>query len=128
LRVAASFDRSPPLERVCALSDEHPVLEIIEVRDAERVRVRVRGELDMATAPSLDGVLRTLLGCHERVLLDLDELAFIDMSGLRVVLAAAEEASRDGGALTVTRGSSQVRRLIALVALDGQLPHEESSR
>lgn len=104
------------------------MLEIIEVRDAERVRVRVRGELDMATAPSLDGVLRTLLGCHERVLLDLDELAFIDMSGLRVVLAAAEEASRDGGALTVTRGSSQVRRLIALVALDGQLPHEESSR
>jgi anti-sigma B factor antagonist len=110
------------------LSDEQPVLEITEVRDTGRVRVRLRGELDLASAPALDDALRRLRERREPILLDLDELGFIDMSGLRVVLAAAEEASADRGAFSVTRGSSQVRRLISLVRLDGQPPFEQSSR
>lgn len=128
LRVAASFDRSPPLERACALSDIHSGLEIIEVLDAGRIRVCVRGELDLASGPRLSEALRRLHERRESVLLDLDELSFIDMSGLRVVLAAAEQASRDGGGFTVTRGSSQVRRLVALVQPDGHLPVDGGSR
>jgi len=92
------------------------------VRDAGRVRLRLRGELDLAGAPTLSGRLRRLRDCDEPVLLDLDELAFIDMSGLRVLMAAAEEASRDGWSFAVTRGSAQVRRLIGLVPLRTQLP------
>jgi anti-anti-sigma factor len=95
------------------------VLEIIEVR--EPGRVRVRGELDMSGAPALDEVLHRLRERGELILLDLDELEFIDMSGLRVVLAAAEQRSGEGGAFAVTRGSQQVRRLLGLVGLDGQL-------
>lgn len=129
LRVAASFDRSPPHERACALSDIHPGLEIIEVLDAGRIRVCLRGELDLASAPGLGEALRRLRERRESVLLDLDELSFIDMSGLRVVLAAADQASRDdGGGFAVTRGSPQVRRLFALVRLDGRLPLDGSSR
>jgi anti-anti-sigma factor len=75
------------------LSDEHSVLEVIEVREAGRVRVRLRGELDLAGAPRLGQTLRGLRERRESVLLDFDELAFIDMSGLRIVLAAAEEAN-----------------------------------
>jgi anti-sigma B factor antagonist len=103
------------------------LLEVIEVRDAGRVRVRLRGELDLAGAPRLTECLRRLSERREQVLLDLDELTFIDMSGLRTLLAAAEDASRDGWALTVTRGSAPVRRLITLVRLDGQLPVDGSS-
>jgi anti-anti-sigma factor len=111
------------------LSDEHSVLEIDELRDVGgRVRVRLRGELDLAGAATLGAALRRLREREQAVLLDLDELEFIDMSGLRVVLAAAEEASRDGGGFAVTRGSPQVRRLITLVRLDGQLPLDGSSR
>ena len=61
-------------------------------------------------------------------MLDLDELAFIDMSGLRVALAAAEEASHDGRSFAVTNGSPAVRRLIELVELDGRLPLDGSTR
>ena len=104
------------------MSDIHFGLEITEVRDAGRIRVCVRGELDLASGPRLSEALRRLHERGDRVLLDLDELSFIDMSGLRVVLAAAERASRDGEEFAVTRGSSQVRRLIALVQLDGHLP------
>jgi anti-anti-sigma factor len=110
------------------LSDEHSLLEIIEVRDAGRVRVRLRGELDLAGAPTVSDRLRRLRERGEPVLLDLDELTFIDMSGLRVLLAAAEEASRDGWSLAVTRGSTQVRRLIGLVPLEGQLPLDGYTR
>jgi anti-sigma B factor antagonist len=109
------------------LSSERPLLEVLELRDAGRVRVRLRGELDLAGAPTVSDHLRTLRERGETVLLDLDELTFIDMGGLRAVLAAAEAASRDGGAFSVTRGSSSVRRLIELVRLDGRLPLDGSS-
>lgn len=103
------------------------MLEIIEVPDAGRTRVRLRGDLDLATAPTLNEALCRLRERHELVLLDLDELAFIDMRGLRVVLAAAEQASGEPGAFSVTRGSPQVRRLIGLVQIDGQLPRDGRS-
>jgi anti-anti-sigma factor len=108
------------------LSRQQP-LEVIEVREGDRVRVRLRGELDLAGVPKLTECLQRLSERREYVLLDLDELAFIDMSGLRVVLTAAESAARDGWAFTVTRGSAPVRRLMALVRLDGQLPVDGSS-
>jgi anti-anti-sigma factor len=103
------------------LSDEQSGLDIIEVRDAGRVRVQLRGELDLATAPILSHRLSKLRDRSESVLLDLDELTFIDMSGLRVLVAASDDASRDGWSFAVTRGSAQVRRLIGLVRLERPL-------
>jgi anti-anti-sigma factor len=127
-RVAASPDRvTPQLERVCELSSEQSLLDVIAVNEDGRVRVRLRGELDLAGAPTLTERLRSLRERRETVLLDLDELEFIDMSGLRVVLVAAEDAASDGWALTVTRGSPAVRRLLALVNVDGQLPLDGSA-
>ncbi len=110
------------------MSDEQPLLEIIEVRSTGRVRLRLRGELDLAGVPALSETLRRLRDRDEPVLLDLDELSFIDMSGLRVVLEAAREAANDGGAFSITPGSPPVRRLIGLLPLDGQLPLDGSSR
>jgi anti-anti-sigma factor len=59
------------------------------------------------------------------VLLDLNDLAFIDASGARLVVEAAEDARRDGWSLTITRGSRPVRRLFELLHLDGTLPYED---
>jgi len=126
-RVAASSDRVIPTERACALSGGHPLLEVVEVRDAGRVRVRLRGDLDVASAPTVTAALQRLREQGEHVLLDLDAVGFIDMSGLRVVIAAARDGSRDGWSFRITRGSPQVRRLISLVELDGQLPVDGSS-
>ena len=81
----------------------------------------------MASAPTVTAALQRLREQGEHVLLDLDAVGFIDMSGLRVVIAAAQEASRDGWSFRMTRGSPQVRRLISLVELDGQLPVDGSS-
>jgi anti-anti-sigma factor len=89
--------------------------------------VRLVGELDMAGVPIVSEHLRRHRERGDMVLLDLDELEFMDMSGLRMVLSAAEDASRDGWGLAVTRGSPQVRRLIALVNRDGRSPFDGSS-
>lgn len=97
------------------------------MREDGRVRVRLRGELDLDGAPTVAERLRSLRELRTAVLLDLDELEFIDMGGLRVLLSAAEDASADGSPFTVTRGSPAVRRLLALVQIDGPLPMDGSS-
>ena len=88
--------------------------------------MRLRGELDLASAPTVTATLHRLREHDEDVLLDLDEVAFIDMSGLRVVLAAMQDASQDGWEFLITPGSPQVRRLVTLVGLDGRLPLDGS--
>jgi anti-anti-sigma factor len=101
--------------------------EVIELHDGARVRVRLRGELDLATADLVADRLRRLRERHAAVLLDLDELAFIDARGLHVVLTAAADARNAGWAFTVTRGSRPVRRLVELLDLDGHLPFDGDS-
>ena len=83
---------------------------------------------DLASAPTVSEGPRRLQDCGEAVLLGLDGLAFIGMSGLRMVLVAAEESSRDGGLFAVTAGSVPVRRLVSLVGLDIRLPLDGCSR
>jgi anti-anti-sigma factor len=97
------------------------------VAEPGRTRVCLSGQFDLSGVPFVSDRLRRLGERGEAVLLDLDALEFIDMSGLRVVLAAADEASRDGWEFAVTRGSPVVRRLAALLWPDGRLPCQESS-
>ena len=64
----------------------------IDARDA-RVRVALRGELDVATAPKVEEALEVVAGYEpEEVVLDLGELRFIDSAGTRALLSAAERA------------------------------------
>ncbi|HKO90786.1 MAG TPA: STAS domain-containing protein [Polyangiaceae bacterium] len=124
MRVAASSDRVTRDEMSIALSAEPLSLELTELREAARVRLRVLGELDLATADVLANRLRALRERRGAVVLDLDDLAFIDASGLRVILSAARDARNDGWEFTVTPGSTRVRRLFVLLDLDKHLPLE----
>lgn len=58
------------------------------------------------------------------MLLDLDELSFIDAKGARLVVEAAESARRDGWSFAITPGSSPVRRLFALLEIADELPYD----
>jgi anti-anti-sigma factor len=102
-------------------------LEVLVSRDGTRTRVRLRGELDIATADAVAKRLAVLRERHESVLLDLDELTFIDASGIGLVLDTAEDARRDGWAFAVTRGSWPVRRVVELLELDKHLPYDRES-
>jgi anti-sigma B factor antagonist len=99
-------------------------LEVVESREDLRTRVRLRGELDIATAAVVAKRLGVLRQQHESVLLDLDGLTFIDVSGVRLVLAAAEDSRRDRWAFAVRRGSRPVRRVFQALELDDHLPYD----
>ena len=86
--------------------------------------MRLRGELDIATVGAVANRLAALRERRETVLLDLDEQTFIDASGIRLVVDAAEDSRRDGWAFAVTHGSWPVRRVLELLELDKHLPYD----
>jgi anti-anti-sigma factor len=85
-------------------------------------RVTVEGELDLASAPTLELELDRLEWRPPRLLLvDLRGLTFMDVAGIRVLLAAHERAERRGHELAIVRGAPIVERLIQLLGLDSVL-------
>jgi anti-sigma B factor antagonist len=92
-------------------------------RDGKAV-LRLHGDLDLASADSVAARLEALAAAGEPVLLDLDSLAFMDSSGLRVVLQAAETSRTSEWRFTLTPGSEQVRNLFASAGVTDRLPIE----
>jgi anti-sigma B factor antagonist len=80
------------------------------------------GELDMSWSPALDATIDRL--CTEEteaIVLDLSGLTFMDSTGLRAVLLAAERCERHRCELTVIPGPPQVQRLFEVTGLSGRL-------
>lgn len=89
--------------------------------DDEAVRVALRGELDIATAPEVEAVVDVLERHQPRVVvLDLADLHFIDSSGTRALLTAAERA-RERWALRVESPSPPVVRVLELLGVKEKL-------
>ena len=120
-RRAASM---PPPSAMDQLPDAFRIDE--DHRDDGTVVVRLRGEFDLASADAVQQRLDALQAGGQPVLLDLDTLAFMDSSGLRVVLQAVEAARERGWAFTLTPGSPQVRDLFASAGITGRLPIAEA--
>src|SRR4051794_7715595 len=72
----------------------------------------LHGELDLAYADGLSARLAELRERGEPVILDLDQLAFLDSSGLRVLLKATQDSEGGAWRFQVTRGSEAVLRLL----------------
>ena len=84
--------------------------------------VVLSGELDIATVPIAEQELRQAQDEARHVLLDVNNLTFIDASGLRMMLEADMRARRDGGRLVVAlEGAGCVRRLLELTDADHSL-------
>jgi len=88
-----------------------------------RVHVTLRGELDLATAPQFEDVLRSRIDGGHEVLVDLRGLEFMDSSGIRVLVAAHAHAVRLDSRLVIVRpeGSSAVAKIIEVSGLDEEL-------
>ena len=97
----------------------------IEVgQSGEVCRVSLRGELDIESCESFELALGAALASEaDRVLIDLDGLAFIDSVGLQTLMRAKRSAERDDR-LRMTRGQGEVAQMFRLTALDLVLPFE----
>ncbi len=96
-----------------------PAFGIDTARSGDAVRLAVRGELDLATAPGLDDALREAAASAQHVVRDLRGLTFMDSTGLRTVLQADARARSDGHDLVVVRGPHPVDRVFVLAGVEG---------
>jgi len=85
--------------------------------------VTVAGELEVASEPTLTSVLAET---GPDVVLDLEDVTFIDAAGLGCLVRWTRFNRLRGGSLTVANPSRQVRRLMVLTRLDHALGVVES--
>jgi anti-sigma B factor antagonist len=84
------------------------------------------GEMDISTCPAIRRFLMAATsGGNVHLAVDMSGVAFIDASGIGVLVAAANRARRAGGGLTLLAPSPQVRRLLDILHLDAVLPIAE---
>jgi anti-sigma B factor antagonist len=91
--------------------------DVISVSRDDEVIVALRGEVDLATAPLLERELS--LGAvrdARAVLVDLERVAFMDLTGLRPLLSFVLP-SRPGHRVVITAGPPPVQRLLELSGL-----------
>jgi anti-sigma B factor antagonist len=95
----------------------------IDVRHApDRIVLGLRGELDLLGAPLLQKEIESAaVDATGIVVLDLQDLQFVDSAGLRVILAAHERAQRHGQEFALTPGSQQVQRLFTIAGVSEHL-------
>jgi anti-anti-sigma factor len=96
------------------------------VHEGRRVRIALRGELDISTVPQLEQRLREALDGGGRLLVvDLRELEFIDSMGLTLLVRWGRGAQQDGYDLALLRGEPRVHRLFEITGLDSAFTFAE---
>lgn len=77
---------------------------------------RLHGELDLNTVDALRDLLDSVCqGTSPRVVIDLGDVAFVDVLSISVLLGRADELRESGRRLIVEGASNSVRRLCALL-------------
>lgn len=85
---------TPPFEVSIHRENSHPI-------------VRVRGEIDFATAPLLQDALQEAIAAGaSEIILDFQEVTFFDSEGLKVLLTTYRHLRDKGGSVQV-RGCSR---------------------
>jgi anti-sigma B factor antagonist len=97
-------------------------LTIASRRDGDDVVVTLCGEIDIASAPALEGELRAAERSRpRRIVLDLAALDFIDSTGIHLLTDAHQRADANGHQLVLTHVPDPVQRLFRLTGIGARL-------
>ena len=91
-------------------------------REPGYVIVSIAGEVDIATVARLRERLTALAVGGLPLVADLDQVSFIDATGLGALAGAARQAAAHGSSLHVVCSRPQTRRLFRVTGLDRQVP------
>ena len=80
--------------------------------------LRLLGELDMSTAPQLrEELLRVISDGARMVTVDLSELAFVDSTGLSVLITGLKRLRQQGGEMALRSPTPGTRRVLEITGL-----------
>jgi anti-sigma B factor antagonist len=115
----------PPCpERISPVTQ--PLFEIEIYEGGDEIIIHVKGEFDLAVRPHFDRVLaESEARAGRRILLELDELTFIDAAGLYALDAASARSAENGSRMRMSRGRGDVATILRLTSLDRSLPFIE---
>ena len=93
----------------------------------DRALIQVGGEIDLATGPQLLAVLVELVdrGCYQ-LIVDLEQVTFLDCAGIRVLVDALRRVQEHGGSLRLVRPTRRVERVLALTGMTRVFPIDSS--
>jgi anti-sigma B factor antagonist len=95
-------------------------------RDGEMHVIELVGELDLDGAPRLEAELRRVEATDVvSIVVDLSALEFIDSTGIRLLLMAAERCN-DSARMTLLKGPRQVHRVFEITDLVERLPFADA--
>jgi anti-anti-sigma factor len=101
-----------------------------QLDDGVRV-IEVRGELDLSTAPQLEGPLdEAVADGDSSVLIDLSGCEFIDSTGIALIVRAWQRTAQDGNGdgdggkrgFVICSQNEQVRRVLEITGLELSIP------
>ncbi len=101
------------------------LFEMAERQEGDATVVALSGELDFGTVAQVQVRLAELRDAGAPTVLDLDELTFMDSTGIRLVLTACEDAQRQDWSFRVTRGSERVQRVLEAAQVIDRLPYDD---
>ena len=99
----------------------------VEVQGGEPPTIVLVGEVDPHTAPQLESALGELIdGGASTIRIDAEGLAFIDSSGLRVLVDAHRRLGSESTVLVLAQVSPTFRRLLEVTGLDERVTIEST--
>lgn len=102
-----------------------------QLDDGIRV-IEIRGELDLSTAPELEGPLDEAIAAGDAmVLVDLSACEFIDSTGIALIVRAWQQLDRAAegegdGRVVLCSHNDQVRRVLDITGLELSIPVHSS--
>jgi anti-sigma B factor antagonist len=87
--------------------------------------VSVRGELDLGTAPELEGPLEQAVAANEPLLLDLSQCEFIDSTGIALIVRTWQglgDGAAGAGRMAICSANEQVRRVLEITGVGREVP------
>jgi anti-sigma B factor antagonist len=94
-----------------------------QFRVGDATHIRVRGELDIATLPALEGQCQSAMrDGGGPVVLDLRQLDFMDSGGARLAVRLEARAQLHGIRFAMVRGPKSVQRVFSLTGMERFVP------
>jgi anti-anti-sigma factor len=101
-------------------------LQLSSERRGDSVVIVIRGDLDLVTGPQFDEYLTRAREEHDRVILDLSGVDFLDTSSLAVIVGHWKAMRAAGGTLALAGARYRYTKSLWITGLADRLPFYET--